>query len=100
MPTVVTRSPNPELARCELTHLPRWPIDAARTLAQHDTYQAALREFGVRVVNLPADPAFPDGVFVQDTALVIDEAAAELKHLFMAVVGSCTPRSDSSQENG
>lgn len=75
MLTAVTRSPGPELARCELTHLPRQPIDAARALAQHDNYQAVLRDAGVRVVALPADPAFPDGVFVEDTAVVLDEVA-------------------------
>lgn len=75
MPTAVTRSPGPELARCELTHLPRSPIDAARAVAQHEAYQAVLRDAGLRVVALPADPAFPDGVFVEDTAVVLDEVA-------------------------
>jgi len=75
MLTAVTRYPGPELARCELTHLPRRPIDAALALAQHGAYQAVLRELGVRVVTLPADPALPDGVFVEDTAVVLDEAA-------------------------
>lgn len=75
MLTTVTRAPGPELARCELTHLPRRPIDAALALAQHDAYRAALRELGARVVALPADPALPDGVFVEDAAVVLDEAA-------------------------
>ena len=75
MITALTRAPGPELARCELTHLARQPIDPGRALAQHRAYQAALRDAGVRVVELPADPAHPDGVFVEDTAVVLDEVA-------------------------
>jgi dimethylargininase len=73
--TAITRSPGPELARCELTHLPRQTIDPNRALAQHRAYQAALRDAGVRVIELPAGPALPDGVFVEDTAVVLDEVA-------------------------
>ena len=75
MLTALTRAPGPELARCELTHLSRQPIDAVRALAQHGAYRAALREAGVRVEDLPADPAFPDGVFVEDAAIVLDEVS-------------------------
>jgi dimethylargininase len=73
--TAVTRAPGPELARCELTHLPRQPIDPDRAIAQHRTYRAALRGEGIAVVELPADPAHPDGVFVEDVAVVLDEVA-------------------------
>jgi dimethylargininase len=75
MLTAITRLPGPELARCELTHLARQPIDPARALAQHRGYCDALRERGVAVVELPAEAAFPDGVFVEDTAIVLDEVA-------------------------
>src|SRR5437763_1604770 len=71
----ITRCPGAELARCELTHLERRPIDVGRARAQHRAYQDALRGAGVTVVELPADPAFPDGVFVEDTAVVLDELA-------------------------
>src|SRR5262245_23435947 len=71
----ITRSPGPELARCELTHLERLPIDVGRALAQHRAYQDALRAAGIHVIALPADPALPDGVFVEDTAVVLDELA-------------------------
>jgi dimethylargininase len=73
--TAVTRAPGPELARCELTHLPRQPIDVGLALAQHRAYRGALRDEGVAVVELPADPAHPDGVFVEDVAVVLDEVA-------------------------
>jgi dimethylargininase len=63
------------LARCELTHLKRQPIDVGRAIAQHRAYQEILRCAGIGVIELPADPAFPDGVFVEDTAMVLDELA-------------------------
>jgi dimethylargininase len=71
----ITRSPGPELARCQLTHLERQPIDVDRARAQHRAYRDALRGAGVEVLALPADPALPDGVFVEDTAVVLDELA-------------------------
>jgi len=76
--TAITRAPGPELGRCELTHLARQPIDFDRALAQHQGYQAALHEAGCHVVELPSDPAHPDGIFVEDVALVLDEIAVLL----------------------
>lgn len=73
--TAITRAPGPEFARCELTHLPLQPIDFDRALAQHRAYRAALRDEGVAVIDFPADPAHPDGVFVEDVAVVLDEVA-------------------------
>jgi dimethylargininase len=75
MLTAITRSPGPELARCELTHLERLPIDIGRALAQHRAYLDVLRGTGVHLVELPADAALPDGVFVEDAAVVLDEMA-------------------------
>jgi dimethylargininase len=76
MPNVaITRAPGPELARCELTHLERQPIDIARALEQHARYQELLRRSGFAVEALASDPALPDGVFVEDTAIVLDELA-------------------------
>lgn len=73
--TAVIRAPGPELARCELTHFPRQPIDFDRALAQHRAYRAALRDEEIAVLELPADPAQPDGAFVEDVAVVLDEIA-------------------------
>jgi dimethylargininase len=71
----ITRSPGPELARCELTHIERRPIDFGRALAQHRAYQDALRGAGIEVIELDSDRALPDGAFVEDTALALDELA-------------------------
>ena len=63
------------LSHCELTHRQREPIDLGRAVAQHAAYGELLRSLGLHVVELPADPAFPDCCFVEDTAVVLDEVA-------------------------
>jgi dimethylargininase len=73
--TAVTRQVSPSIGRCELTHLVREPIDAARAAEQHRRYEQCLAELGVRVVSLPAEPDLPDSVFVEDAAVVLDEIA-------------------------
>ncbi len=60
---------------CELSFQTRRPIDVAKARTQHVAYQECLRELGVRVVTLPAEPALPDAVFVEDPAVVMDEIA-------------------------
>ena len=70
-----TRSVSPEIARCELTHLQRIPIDYARAVAEHDEYEDLLRRLGCRVERLPDAPELPDSVFVEDTAVVFDDVA-------------------------
>ncbi len=45
------------------------------TLAQHAAYCGALRDAGLQLTLLPADPRYPDGTFVEDTAIVLAEGA-------------------------
>ena len=71
----VTRAVSPTLADCELTHLPRDPINVDQAIADHAQYEAALRSLGATVVRAPAEPTLPDAVFVEDAALVFDEVA-------------------------
>jgi dimethylargininase len=72
----IVRGVSPSLARCELTYLEREPIDLGRAVAQHAAYVDLLRGgLGLDVVEIPADDALPDGCFVEDTAVVLDEAA-------------------------
>jgi dimethylargininase len=70
-----TRAVSPRLADCELTHLDRAPLDVSLAVAEHDAYEAALVQLGVTVRRLPAEPDLPDGVFVEDTAVVLDDVA-------------------------
>ncbi len=71
----VMRGVPPTLARCELSFREREPIDLVGAVAQHAAYAALLRSLGLEVVELPADPAFPDCCFVEDVAVVLDEVA-------------------------
>src|SRR5689334_4280284 len=71
----LTRDISPALAACELTHLPRQPIDIDLARAQHREYEAALAGAGCRVERLPADAALPDCVFIEDAAIAVDELA-------------------------
>ena len=75
MRIAITREVSPAIVHCELTHFERRPIDLATAQAQHHRYEEALRRLGCRVQSLPADPALPDSVFVEDTAVVLDELA-------------------------
>lgn len=54
-------------------------IDVARARVQHAEYAATLRRLGVPTLVLPADERFPDGVFVEDPVLVLDEVAVVLR---------------------
>ena len=75
MSIVITREISPAIEHCELTYLNRTPIDLVRARAQHEQYCAALRALGLEIISLPEEPDLPDSVFVEDTAIVLDEAA-------------------------
>jgi dimethylargininase len=69
--TALVRRPSPRLAEGIVTHVERAPVDYRRALDQWEGYVAALRDHGWAIVE--ADPAddCPDGVFVEDAAVVL-----------------------------
>ena len=71
----LTRKVGDAIGRCELTHVVRKPIDVVLAHVQHAAYEDALRELGCRVERVPAAPDCPDSVFIEDTAVVLDELA-------------------------
>jgi len=71
----ITREVSPAIDQCELTHINRVAIDVDLARSQHAEYCQLLTEFGCAVIHLPAEPDFPDSVFVEDTAVVLDELA-------------------------
>jgi dimethylargininase len=75
MRIAVTRPVPASLARCELTHLARVPIDIERAAAQHQRYEEALQTLGCAVRHVPAADDLPDSLFVEDAAIVLDEVA-------------------------
>ncbi|HEX7830357.1 MAG TPA: arginine deiminase family protein [Thermoanaerobaculia bacterium] len=71
----ITRDVSPAIADAELTHLERTPISFARAAEQHEQYRALLASLGCTVISIPADAAYPDCVFIEDTAVVLDDIA-------------------------
>ena len=78
MLTAITRAVSPAFVNCELSFIERQPIDLAIAEAQHRAYEKLLQNLGVQVISLPAEPALPDSMFVEDPALVLDELAVIL----------------------
>ena len=58
-----------------VTYRQRVSVDVARAREQHRQYRDALRAAGCEVIVLPADDEHPDSVFVEDTAIVLDDLA-------------------------
>lgn len=75
MSIAITRDVSPNLAGCELSYVPRTPIDSSLAAVQHRAYQDVLSQLGCRVIALPAEADLPDSVFVEDIAVVLDEIA-------------------------
>ena len=75
----ITREVSRSILNCELTHLARTPIDVERARRQHAQYESALKQLGLAVLSLPEAADLPDSVFVEDTALVLDECAVILR---------------------
>lgn len=75
MPLALTREVPESIVNCELTHLERVPVSVLRARTEHAAYERALEELGLQVRRLPPLPEHPDSVFVEDTAVVLDEVA-------------------------
>jgi dimethylargininase len=71
----VTREPSASYYKCTLEFNRRREIDVALARRQHAAYVNALRGCGLQVVVLPADERFPDGCFVEDTAVILGDVA-------------------------
>jgi dimethylargininase len=75
MLTAITRAVSPSLSQCELSFIPRQPIDVAKAQSQHHAYEKLLADLGARVISLRAESELPDSMFVEDPALVLGELA-------------------------
>lgn len=71
----LTRQPSFALVNCEVGHAPRQEIDLRLAFRQHEAYCRTLRQLGVEVEILPPEEAFPDSVFIEDNAVILDELA-------------------------
>lgn len=78
----LTRGVSAAIARCELTHLERSPIDIEIARRQHEAYERTLSDLGCSVHRLaagPDDDEMPDSVFIEDTAVVFRELAIVMR---------------------
>jgi len=73
--TAITRDVNTAMGSCELTFLPRAKIDTTLAVQQHENYTSALSSLGCEIVAIPTEEGLADSVFIEDTALVLDEVA-------------------------
>jgi dimethylargininase len=71
----ITHLPSPNMEQGERTYVDRTPIDYRRAVRQHEDYCRALCAWGVTVRTLEVNRSLPDCVFVEDTAIVLDEVA-------------------------
>jgi len=78
MLTAITRAVSPAMVHCELSFIDRRSVDLAIAQDQHHSYEMLLEKLGARVLSLPAEPALPDSMFVEDPAIVLDELAVIL----------------------
>src|SRR5215204_5281142 len=75
LPMALLRAVSSRVDHAELTFLDRVPVDLQRALAQHQRYADLLAELGHQVVHVPAADELPDGMFVEDTAVVVEDLA-------------------------
>src|SRR5262245_42804435 len=71
----VTNVPSPLLYLGVRTFAEEAALDYANALREHEQYRDALQRCGCRVISLEVSRDHPDSVFVEDTALVLDEVA-------------------------
>jgi dimethylargininase len=72
MARAYTRQLSARIAACELSYIARLPIDGALARDQHAAYERTLLQCGLELHRLPALPDSPDGVFVEDMAVLLE----------------------------
>ena len=75
MKLALTHEVSERITHCEVNFREREPIDVSLARHQHAAYCQWLVQAGCEVVKLNINPEFPDSVFVEDTAVVVDELA-------------------------
>ena len=70
-----TREVSASIVDCELTHLARAPIRVDVARAQHRGYERLLSSLGCEVRRVAPAPEHADAVFIEDTAVVLNEVA-------------------------
>jgi dimethylargininase len=71
----LTHAPSPSLELAQRTYVAPEPIDYDVAVRQHRAYCDMLRRAGADVRTLDVNHGLPDSVFIEDTAVVLDEVA-------------------------
>jgi len=71
----ITREVSSNIGGCELSYIDRQPIDVTLARKQHRQYEECLAALGCSLCRLPEQTSLPDSVFLEDTAIVLDELA-------------------------
>jgi dimethylargininase len=71
----VVRRPGPEMPGALSSSGAAAGIDFELALLQHTRYTRILTDLGIDLIQLPAEPAFPDGCFVEDTCIMLPDVA-------------------------
>ena len=75
MKIALTHEVSEFITQCEINFREPEAIDVALARRQHDSYCRWLAQAGCEVVKLNINADFPDSVFVEDNAVVVDEVA-------------------------
>lgn len=71
----ITRGVPRTIQHGQITFVEWSPVDYVMAAVQHRDYCALLASLGCEVVQIPADDRYPDCVFIEDTAVVLDDMA-------------------------
>lgn len=71
----IVRPPAASFIRALSNHPERNSIDFPQALEQHGAYTQALKQRGLQVITLDPQEAYPDSVFVEDTAIILEDGA-------------------------
>lgn len=75
LPMALVRAVSSRVDQAELTFVDRVPVDLKRAVAQHQRYVDLLAELGHQVVHVAPADELPDGTFLEDTAVVVEDLA-------------------------
>ena len=73
--SALVRRPSPRLAEGLITHIDRQPIDVELAQQQWQGYVGALDDAGWPTTEIAPAPDHPDGVFIEDTAVMFGSLA-------------------------
>tara|TARA_B100000686_G_scaffold352290_1_gene453772 strand:+ start:1340 stop:2116 length:777 start_codon:yes stop_codon:yes gene_type:complete len=75
MATALVRKPTPSIVRAISQHPEKHTINYERARDQHHQYVAVLESSGAKVIHLPQLNDYPDAVFIEDTAVTVEDKA-------------------------